>query len=149
MCHVTHLSTKTNVSKCSVLQCVAVCCSVLQCVAVSCDSTFHADQRKKVRVPKQKEDLGVLQCVAVCCSTANPTWGDIFESSKLKARTSLLPRFGEKGRSNFELFLCSSVQGCHSRWDGLYMYVHICMCMRMGMYIYIYTYMQVRIFVYM
>ena len=32
-------------------------------------------------------------------STANPTWGDIFESSKLKARTSLLPRFSEKRRS--------------------------------------------------
>ena len=36
-------------------------------------------------------------------STANPTWGDIFESSKLKARTSLLPRFSEKRRSSFEL----------------------------------------------
>ena len=35
--------------------------------------------------------------------TANPTWGDIFESSKLKARTSLLPRFNEKRRSSFEL----------------------------------------------
>jgi len=36
-------------------------------------------------------------------STANPTWGDIFERSKLKARTSLLPRFSEKRRSSFEL----------------------------------------------
>jgi len=36
-------------------------------------------------------------------STVNPTWGDIFESSKLKARTSLLPRFSEKRRSSFEL----------------------------------------------
>jgi len=36
--------------------------------------------------------------------TANPTWGDIFESSKLKARTSLLPRFSEKRRSSFELW---------------------------------------------
>jgi len=36
-------------------------------------------------------------------STANPTWGDIFESSKLKARTSLLPRFSEKRPSSFEL----------------------------------------------
>jgi len=35
--------------------------------------------------------------------TANPTWGDIFESSKLKARTSLLPRCSEKRRSSFEL----------------------------------------------
>jgi len=30
-------------------------------------------------------------------------WGDIFESSKLKARTFLLPRFSEKRRSSFEL----------------------------------------------
>jgi len=36
-----------GVACCSVLQCVAVCCSVLQCVAVWCS---------------------VLQCVAVCCS---------------------------------------------------------------------------------
>ena len=36
--------------------------------------------------------------------TANPTWGVIFESSKLKARTSLLPRFSEKRRSSFELW---------------------------------------------
>jgi len=36
--------------------------------------------------------------------TANPTWGDIFESSKLKARKSLLPRFSKKGRSSFELW---------------------------------------------
>jgi len=35
--------------------------------------------------------------------TANPTWGDIFESSKLKAQTSLLPRFNEKSRCSFEL----------------------------------------------
>jgi len=35
----------TDSSRCSVLQCVAVCCSVLQCVAVCCS---------------------VLQCVAVC-----------------------------------------------------------------------------------
>jgi len=36
-------------------------------------------------------------------STANPTWGYIFESSKLKARTSLLPRFSKKRRWSFEL----------------------------------------------
>jgi len=35
--------------------------------------------------------------------TANPTWGDLFENSELKARTSLLPRFSEKRRSSFEL----------------------------------------------
>jgi len=35
---------------------------------------------------------------------ANSTWCDIFENSKLKARTSRLPRFSEKRRSNFELW---------------------------------------------
>jgi len=35
--------------------------------------------------------------------TANSIWGDNFESSKLKARTSLLPYFNEKRRSSFEL----------------------------------------------
>jgi len=45
-----------------------------------------------------------------CCHTASPhittnlTWGVIFESSKLKARTSLLPRLSEKRRSSFELW---------------------------------------------
>jgi len=45
-----------------------------------------------------------LRLVSPNASTANPTWGDIFESSELKleARTSLLPRFSEKRRSNFE-----------------------------------------------
>ena len=36
-------------------------------------------------------------------STANPTRGDVFESSELKARTSLLPRSSGKVRSSFEL----------------------------------------------
>ena len=36
-------------------------------------------------------------------NTANPTWGDIFESSKLKARKSLLQCFSEKRLSSFEL----------------------------------------------
>ena len=45
-------------------------------------------------------------CVLMCMwlGTAGPTWGVIFEGSRLKARSSLLPRFGEKGRSNFELW---------------------------------------------
>ena len=34
--------------------------------------------------------------------TANPTWGVIFGSSKLKARTFVLPRYSEKRRSSFE-----------------------------------------------
>ena len=36
-------------------------------------------------------------------SPANPTWGDIFETSKLEAQTSLLPRFSEKRRWSLEL----------------------------------------------
>jgi len=40
--------------------------------------------------------------IIVC--TANPNWGDIFESSKLKARTSLLARFSENRRSSCELW---------------------------------------------
>ena len=39
-----------------------------------------------------------------CVCTANPTWDDIFESAKLKARTSLLPHFSEKRRWSFELW---------------------------------------------
>jgi len=82
---------------------------------------------KAAFVPSSPRDLGVrgasivrcgLSCLCfvdlnwdlyrLCGSlhgpdTANPTWGDIFESSKLKARTSLLPRLSEKRRSNFEL----------------------------------------------
>jgi len=36
--------------------------------------------------------------------TANPNWDDIFESLKLKARTSLLPHFIGKRHSSFELW---------------------------------------------
>jgi len=48
-------------------------------------------------------------CMCICIhmfmllGMAGPTWGVIFEGSRLKVRTSLLPCFGEKGRSNFEL----------------------------------------------
>jgi len=44
-----------------------------------------------------------ITCIRHVC-TANLTLGDIFASSKLKARTSLLPRFSEKRRSCFELW---------------------------------------------
>ena len=37
-------------------------------------------------------------------STANSTWGIIFESSSLKAWTSLLPRFSAKRYSSFKLW---------------------------------------------
>jgi len=49
-------------------------------------------------------------------STANPTWGDIFESSKL----NLLPRFSEKRRSSFELWALKQHSKCHPKWDWLY-----------------------------
>ena len=59
-----------------------------------------------------------------CCRyTVNPTWGDIFESSKLKARTSLLPRFSEKTRSSFELW--NIIRKCHPKWDWLYIHISI------------------------
>ena len=44
-----------------------------------------------------------------CVCTANPTWDDIFESAKLKARTSLLPHFSEKRRWSFELWAFENV----------------------------------------
>ena len=47
----------------------------------------------------------VTYCIIIPLTygTANPAWGVIFESSKIKARTSLLPRFDEKRHSSFEL----------------------------------------------
>ena len=77
--------------------------------------------------------------------TANSTWGDIFESSKLKAPTCLLAHFSEKRRSSFELWAlkqhskmspqvgsavhathsathCNTLQhtATHPTWDRLY-----------------------------
>jgi len=52
-------------------------------------------------------------------STVNPTWGVIFESSKLKARTSLLPRFSEKRSSSLELWARNSIRKCYPKWDQL------------------------------
>jgi len=49
--------------------------------------------------------------------TANPTWGDIFESSKLKARRPLLPRFSEKRLSSFELSRAQPALE-RSEWDA-------------------------------
>ena len=50
--------------------------------------------------------MNMCVCVDMCMwlGMAGPTWGVTFEGSRLKARPSLLPRFGEKGRSNFELW---------------------------------------------
>jgi len=49
--------------------------------------------------------MNILAQFGFCAApgTANPTWGDIFESSNLKVRRALLPRFGEKRHSNFKL----------------------------------------------
>jgi len=49
----------------------------------------------------ESEQSSVYTCEHVY--TANPTWGDFFESSNFKAQKSLLPRFSDKRRSSFEL----------------------------------------------
>ena len=69
--------------------------------------------------------------------TANPTWGDIFESSKLKARMFLLPRFSEKRRSSFEL-LASKQNSKKSPQVGSAVHpsvAHHCVVQRMHMII--------------
>jgi len=62
-------------SRCSVLQCVAVCCSVLQCVAVcwsvlQCVATCCVVQWlylfQEHTAPSHKAHTFMLQCVAVC-----------------------------------------------------------------------------------
>jgi len=51
--------------------------------------------------------------------TANPTWGEIFEklfqSSKLKARTSVFTEMWQKKRSSFELGNC--IRKYHLKWN--------------------------------
>jgi len=77
--------------------------------------------------------------------TANPTWGDIFESSKLKARTSLLPHFTEKRLSSFELWALKQ----HSKMSpqvGLAVYtscIYICTCTHLCMHIRPWTHMYI------
>jgi len=56
------------------------------------------------RLLKWWGDYFLLHVIVYLSITANPTWGDIFESSKLKARTSLLTCFNEKRPWNFELW---------------------------------------------
>jgi len=54
-------------------------------------------------------------------STANPTWGDNFESSKLKAQTSLFTETWQNEHLiflNFELW--NWIRKCHPKWDWLY-----------------------------
>ena len=60
-----------------------------------------------------KDDEGVR-------GTANFTWGVIFESSKLKARTSLLPRFSEKRLRALSFQPRNIIRKCHPKWDQLY-----------------------------
>ena len=59
--------------------------------------------------------VNMYMCVCVhmfmWLGTPGPTWGVIFEGSRLKARTSFLQRFGEKGRASFELWAGSSIRG--------------------------------------
>ena len=70
--------------------------------------------------------LSIHWCVCVC--TANPTWGDIFESSKLKARTSLLPRFSEKRRSSFDAICEGSQLSIQLVCVCMYVYIPIHVC---------------------
>jgi len=101
-----YVHTYTWVSECmccSVLQCVAECCSVLQCVAVCCSVlqlnlwydtlhlTLHPTALLKSSCRYSQSHLG---------------WHFrmLFQSSKLKAWTSLLLRFSEKSHSSFELW---------------------------------------------
>ena len=58
--------------------------------------------------------------VYIYICTANPTCGDIFESSKLKARTSLLPRFIKRDVRALSFELWNSIRKCHPKWDRLY-----------------------------
>jgi len=90
-------------------------------------------------------------CVHMCMwvGTAGPTWGVISRARGSKLERLFCHVLVKRSVRTLIFGLSSSVQGCHPRWDGLYMYVHICTCMRMGMYIYIYIYMQMRIYVYM
>ena len=85
------------------------------------------------------DDVHVSRC------TADRTWGDnwltidwqfrmLFQSSKLKAPTTLLPRFNEKRISSFEL--CKSFRKCHPTWDWLYLCYVSRSCVEMCVIIY-------------
>jgi len=98
-CNTTTRDTHTQVH-------VSVYTYVLQPLKINTHNpSYEADAQGHPRAC-QCHRLRHTQCVFISsyCITANPTWGKIFESSKLKARTSLLPRFSEKRRSSFELW---------------------------------------------
>jgi len=77
--------------------------------------------------------MHLYPCILRSKCTANPIWGDIFESSQLKARTSLLPRL------SFELW--NSIRKCHPKWDGLYIYTCACVYVYVHIYMYICVYL--------
>jgi len=92
-------------------------------------------------------------CVTLICTpscTANPTWGDIFESWQLKARTSLLPRFSKKTLSSVELWALEQ----HSKMSpqvgsAVYIYVGIyswydCLCVLLHMIMYTRVYTHIH-----
>jgi len=92
---------------CSVLQCVAVCCSVLQCVAVCCSAQSFATIRialdKSADFPEhllrvQYELILHLQPIPFGWHSRK-----LFQSSKLKARTSLYAEMWQKRCLSFEL----------------------------------------------
>ena len=62
-------------------------------------------QRVSLHLEMERHSLHSYPCPTDAqIGKANPTWGDIFESSQLKARTSLLSCFSEKRRLSFELW---------------------------------------------
>jgi len=83
-----------------------------------------------------------------CLGTANPTWGDIFESSKLKARRVFCHVSVKRDVRALSFDLWNSIRKCHPKWDWLYMrvcvssipwivyqgvYIHVCVCVGMCM----------------
>ena len=110
---------------CSVLQCVAVCCSVLQSIAVYCslvpvylknntsddDCVYYRVCITLGALKRSNEgalDLLHLRSVEKCWEgIANPTWGDIFESSKLKAQSSNVSFATFQWKETFELWALS------------------------------------------
>ena len=54
----------------------------------------------------------------------------LFQSSKLKARTSLFTETWQKRRSSFEIW--NSIRTCHLKWDRLYLISQVCCCLNMN-----------------
>jgi len=58
--------------------------------------------------------------------TANPTWGDIFESSKLERLFCHVSVKRDVRALSFELG--NSIRKCHPKWDRLYVTQYITCC---------------------